>query len=216
MFKAGDKVTLIKDGECSSIPGYINFGEIYEVVAYSIQPLYNFKGGAVDYQGTIELKGYEQKQWCVEAFKLVEEPAKVEYPLLGEKIVFPNTPENAESDPIKYNHVKMGKVYEVIDYSNYPNKGDGPRIVCESGHAGDVPMAKAQWVFAEEYFKEPIQKPHIPSAERPPLGLRPQYVVEALRLQEILEAFTRYACAGKKIPITWLEEFNTLARKLGD
>lgn len=46
--------------------------------------------------------------------------------------------------------------------------------------------------------------------ERPPLGLRPRWIVQALRIREILEAIDRYVSAGKPIPEDWSDELNEL------
>lgn len=47
-------------------------------------------------------------------------------------------------------------------------------------------------------------------SERPPLGLRPRYVVVCLRIQEILEAMQRYATAPREIPREWVDELADL------
>lgn len=45
---------------------------------------------------------------------------------------------------------------------------------------------------------------------KPPLGLRPRWVVQALRIREILEAMDRYNSAGTPIPEEWSDELNEL------
>lgn len=52
----------------------------------------------------------------------------------------------------------------------------------------------------------PVETPEV----APPLGLRPRYVVEAIRIQEILSACTRYTEAAKTIPTLWLDELREL------
>lgn len=57
--------------------------------------------------------------------------------------------------------------------------------------------------------------PHIPAAERPPLGLRPRYCVgmdetAEERRREILAAMSRYSAANKRIPDLWLRELQEL------
>ena len=46
--------------------------------------------------------------------------------------------------------------------------------------------------------------------EKPPIGLMPEKIYEELsntrRIEDILEAMKRYACAGKPIPIEWVRE----------
>lgn len=48
------------------------------------------------------------------------------------------------------------------------------------------------------------------SSEKPPLGLRPRWIVDALRIREILEAMDRYNSAGVPIPTDWSDELNEL------
>lgn len=45
---------------------------------------------------------------------------------------------------------------------------------------------------------------------KPPINLRPRYVVEAERLTEVLEAMHHYATEGRKIPAEWIEELYDL------
>jgi len=54
------------------------------------------------------------------------------------------------------------------------------------------------------------------NGDRPPLGLRPRYVVNQMRQQEILEAMQRYAHAGAVIPRHWLDELLDLTDWLRD
>lgn len=42
--------------------------------------------------------------------------------------------------------------------------------------------------------------------EKPPLGLRPKYISDKERMQEIQEAIDRYKMANKRVPEEWLEE----------
>lgn len=44
----------------------------------------------------------------------------------------------------------------------------------------------------------------------PPLGLRPQYIVQDLRIKEINEAIERYKKAGYPIPVPWKIELQYL------
>lgn len=54
------------------------------------------------------------------------------------------------------------------------------------------------------------------TADRPPLGLRPRYVVVPERIQEISDAIQRYAFACLPIPSEWLEELGELSGWLDD
>jgi len=44
-------------------------------------------------------------------------------------------------------------------------------------------------------------------AGKPPIGLRPKYIVDQLRKKEILQASKRYIDAGKDVPQEWIEEY---------
>lgn len=48
---------------------------------------------------------------------------------------------------------------------------------------------------------------------KPPLGLRPKRIVDALRREEILEAIKRYIVAGYPIPEIWISELAALKNK---
>lgn len=52
------------------------------------------------------------------------------------------------------------------------------------------------------------------SKTRPPLGLRPRHIADAMRLQEIAEAIGRYIEANKGIPLEWIDEYNEIAGRL--
>jgi hypothetical protein len=50
---------------------------------------------------------------------------------------------------------------------------------------------------------------------KPPIGLRPQNIVQELRYKEITEAIFRYTQAGKCIPVEWTKEHKELVKTLG-
>ncbi len=45
---------------------------------------------------------------------------------------------------------------------------------------------------------------------KPPVGLRPKWVSDKERLNEVRSAIVRYYDAELKIPIEWVEEYNQL------
>lgn len=47
-----------------------------------------------------------------------------------------------------------------------------------------------------------------------PIGLRPKWIADRMRAQEILEACLRYITEGKRIPQEWLDELAELNGKL--
>lgn len=52
--------------------------------------------------------------------------------------------------------------------------------------------------------------------EKPPLGLRPRFIVAELRAQEIVVAMERYHDAKKEIPQEWHEELAELNKWLSE
>lgn len=49
---------------------------------------------------------------------------------------------------------------------------------------------------------------------KPPLGLTPKNINDTKRLREIQGAFSRYYNAEMKIPLEWIEEYNSLIDKI--
>ncbi|NRA77299.1 MAG: hypothetical protein HRU18_03740 [Pseudoalteromonas sp.] len=45
---------------------------------------------------------------------------------------------------------------------------------------------------------------------KPPIGLRPKWVSDKERLNEVRSAIVRYYDAELKIPVEWIEEYNQL------
>ena len=45
---------------------------------------------------------------------------------------------------------------------------------------------------------------------KPPIGLRPKWVSDKERLNEVRSAIVRYYDAEWKIPVEWIEEYNEL------
>ena len=60
-----------------------------------------------------------------------------------------------------------------------------------------------------EALPQPANYPKMPAVKQPN-GLRPKCIVDALRVKEILEAMSRYAADGHKIPQEWLDELGEL------
>jgi hypothetical protein len=56
-------------------------------------------------------------------------------------------------------------------------------------------------------YSDLIFEQHFP---KPPIGLRPRYIVTQQRIQEILEAMLRYNQANKKFPAEWVLELDDL------
>jgi hypothetical protein len=59
------------------------------------------------------------------------------------------------------------------------------------------------------------EKPAImPKPQCPPLGLKPRWLADEQRLQEVADAINRYRKAGVAIPLEWLDEYDELGRRL--
>ena len=59
------------------------------------------------------------------------------------------------------------------------------------------------------------EKPAIePKGQRPPLGLKPRWIVDEQRLREVADAINRSRKAGWKVPVEWLDEYDELVRKV--
>ena len=53
-------------------------------------------------------------------------------------------------------------------------------------------------------------KKELEQIAKPPIGLRPKWVSDKERLNEVRSAIVRYYDAELKIPIEWIEEYNQL------
>ena len=51
------------------------------------------------------------------------------------------------------------------------------------------------------------------SMNKPPLGLKPRFIVEQARIGEIRMAMNRYIDEFKVIPLDWIFEYNDLASR---
>lgn len=52
------------------------------------------------------------------------------------------------------------------------------------------------------------------SSEKPPLGIKPRFILDEYRRVEILEAIDRFIDAGEPINIAWIEEYNEILKRL--
>ena len=49
---------------------------------------------------------------------------------------------------------------------------------------------------------------------KPPIGLKPRWLHETNRIQDIIDAIKRYSEAKEPIPIEWVDELNELTMNL--
>lgn len=50
-------------------------------------------------------------------------------------------------------------------------------------------------------------------SNKPPLGVKPRFIHEEMREQELADAIVRYKEAGLKIAIEWVKEYNELVER---
>ena len=55
-----------------------------------------------------------------------------------------------------------------------------------------------------------MQTVNEPTVSKPPLGLKPKYIHDKARVEEILDAMERYSYQRFPIPIEWVEELREL------
>lgn len=53
----------------------------------------------------------------------------------------------------------------------------------------------------------------IPLSKKPPIGLRPRHISDAMRAIEIDEAVARYVVDGKEVPSEWVEELREIHQR---
>ena len=75
---------------------------------------------------------------------------------------------------------------------------------CRSIAACNLHKFMAKWDgFCEDM--SPVNK-----GEKPPIGIKPRYIHDEERKQEIMDAMVRYSNAFKPIPVEWLDELRDL------
>ena len=88
-------------------------------------------------------------------------------------------------------------------YADIPNKYMGGFVGDSCGYISYVSTKEKE--YFDEHHAEEIFLP-----VKPPIGIRPKAIVDALRIKEILEAMTRYAEDGRKIPQEWVDELSII------
>lgn len=87
-----------------------------------------------------------------------------------------------------------GKVYN-LNLTNY----ETPCLICGgTGHLDDA-----------------VFYPHQNTENKlPPIGLKPRYVCDSQRLEEILGMFDRFLSARHPIKVEWVEEYNEICKRI--
>lgn len=50
--------------------------------------------------------------------------------------------------------------------------------------------------------------------EKPPVGVKPRWIMDELRFDELVQAFGRHFKGCYPIPIEWVEEYNEICERL--
>ena len=50
----------------------------------------------------------------------------------------------------------------------------------------------------------------------PPLGIKPKFIWDSMRIQDILDAMERFADAQKPVPVEWVTELRDLLVRKGE
>jgi hypothetical protein len=95
-------------------------------------------------------------------------------------------------------------VIALVDVAGYLTKGTKHTVIAVTDKGVTV-KGITNAVFSAAAFEL--------SQIKPPFGLRPRYILDGLRMQEILEAATRFASTGKYIPKAWIDELIELNDK---
>lgn len=100
--------------------------------------------------------------------------------------------------------IKAGSVVKAVTVTGTDGKLEqGKEYVVHSVSSVYVTLKESTAVWRRNRFV-------LADPPKPPLGLRPRHIAEAPRIQEIMEAATRYTEAGKQVPQDWLDELTEL------
>jgi len=122
----------------------------------------------------------------------VATPQACLHPLIGAEVVFTKHSEkNKNHIGAKY-WLTLGKVYTVVNYSDYPEVGDGPRIVCDNNSAGDVPMRELDY----DIISRANSVAHEPPFQQVVITLENQddvqYLRDAFGASDVIRGYTVY------------------------
>ena len=104
-----------------------------------------------------------------------------------------------------YEWKSIGRSVQYADKKGLWAEADGSLAYSEIEFLmNPTPKQKNQF----HYLVNGVIVPTAEVSERPPLGLRPNWVVDNARAIEIMEAITRYVQALKPVPYEWYEELS--------
>jgi len=75
-----------------------------------------------------------------------------------------------------------------------------------------APEGIKYWQSIDEKWLEHLESLNKPKP-KPPIGLRPRFVDDIRRMDEIKKAVIRYVKDGWEVPPKWIEEYNELAER---
>lgn len=102
------------------------------------------------------------------------------------------------------------KVYpKVTDLEFYIDFGNGTNVELSQGLSDKVSGFKI-WNSIDGWVKIVVPPEPKNDVEKPPLGLKPLFIHNEHRLNEIMEAIKNYSNANKSIPKEWVNELENL------
>ena len=66
----------------------------------------------------------------------------------------------------------------------------------------------------EPYPPIVVHETSVQKTTKPPIGLKPRWIVDSERLGEVSRAIARYYASGDRIPVEWIEEYNDLIGRI--
>jgi len=103
----------------------------------------------------------------------------------------------------RYNHKQLG---------DYLNNRTADGYILWAFLFDRAPEGVKYWQSVNEKWLEHLESLNKPKS-KPPIGLRPRFISDMERINEIGSATYLYINAGIKIPQEWIDEYNELAER---
>ena len=100
--------------------------------------------------------------------------------------------------------------YELFD--NYLNEVNSTDYVRSAFLFKSSPEGGEYWLSINKKWLERLKSLEEKSV-KPPIGLRPRFVDDIRRMDEIKKAVIRYVKDGWEVPPKWIDEYNELAER---
>ena len=122
---------------------------------------------------------------------------------------------------LKENNAYYGFLSNIVENSkfcahttlrDYLNKYDAEKYLFSAFVFADTPEGNDYWYSLHMKWLERLKSLEEKSV-KPPVGLRPRFVDDIRRMDEIKKAVIRYVKDGWEVPPEWIEEYNELAER---